>query len=92
MPIKPKNYPRQDANNIKRKRIIANYRIMGYEKWDDAKGHMIADMFNIRMDMMALWGKDINNYTGAELSKIIAVIEEKLVPNYLKKKSETPSL
>jgi hypothetical protein len=36
------------------------------------------------------WKKGLNDYTGAELSSIISIIEQKLLPHYLKTKRQEP--
>jgi hypothetical protein len=64
----------------KRKRLIAKFREMGYNTEDNR-----ADMQRISETVFKHWHKGLNQLNEAELSKIIAVVEHKWIPNFYNK-------
>lgn len=64
----------------KRKRLIAKFREMGYSTEDNR-----ADMQRISETVFKYWRKGLNQLNEAELSKIIAVVEHKWIPNFYNK-------
>jgi hypothetical protein len=75
-PLKPNN----EVANKQRRRLISKFREMGYNL-PNAK----ADMVKINATLSEHWGKTINEYSVAELSKIIGVIQRQWLPHYYKK-------
>ena len=64
----------------KRKKLIAKFREMGYNTEDNR-----ADMQRISETVFKHWHKGLNQLNEAELSKIIAVVEHKWIPNFYNK-------
>jgi hypothetical protein len=80
----PKQTNTSEQANTLRRRVIANYRTMGYQKAQD--GHHVADMKRINDAVKDKWGKVLNEYSIEELKSIIGVLERNIVPHHLKKK------
>jgi hypothetical protein len=76
----------RDTADVLRKRIIGIYREMGKVTFDSRRDRMVADMDAINQALIAQWHKGINEYTPVELSRIIAVLNTKILPAYYKKK------
>lgn len=78
----PSNNCSDDEQHLdrKRKRLIARFREMGYNTVDNR-----ADMQRINDTVKKHWHKGLNQFNEAELSKIIAVVEHKWIPNFYQK-------
>ena len=67
------------SNNM-RKKLISLFREMDYHTPEGK-----ADMTRIKATLLSNWKKDLNEYTDAELSTIIAVIKRDWIPHFYKK-------
>ncbi|MCO5229574.1 MAG: hypothetical protein M9958_00320 [Chitinophagales bacterium] len=64
-----------------RKKIISLFREMNYHTPTG-----VADMPRIKATLLSNWKKDINEFTEAELSTIIAVLKRDWIPHFYKDK------
>lgn len=67
------------SNNM-RKKLISLFREMDYHTTEGK-----ADMTRIKATLLSNWKKDLNEYTDAELSTIIAVVKRDWIPHFYKK-------
>lgn len=67
-----------------RRKVIAIYREMGFNIYNQQRGKMVADMIRIETSTVEHWGKLLNDFSKEELAKVIGVLENKFLPNYYK--------
>jgi hypothetical protein len=82
-PITMPSVPAAHPFDKMRKKVIACFRELGYNK--DEK----ADMTRIQATLIKHWGKRLNDYHKADLVKIIAVLDKEWIPHYLLKKGDS---
>jgi hypothetical protein len=69
-----------DRSDNMRKKLISLFREMDYHTPEGK-----ADMTRIKATLLSNWKKDLNEYTDAELSTIIAVVKRDWIPHFYKK-------
>lgn len=84
MQVPVKQHLKSAQMDKQRKRLIAKFREMGYNTQDNK-----ADMQRINETLQEHWHKTINELEQMELQKIIAVVENKFIPNYYNKANAT---
>ena len=71
-----------------RSKVISKYHEMDFHTYSPVKQKFVADMPRIEKHLVDNWGKELNGYDNKELSRILSVLEKKIVPWYLKNKSK----